>query len=166
MQWPKRTRGSVDWACVALISFCFEETLYRTFHMCFLPNLVHFATRFQRKRFFNKSTNRKQKLPEAAMFGSDRDKISDLHRGPSIDASNQVSVHLEKRIREEFFRNRPTGNNNCMWRPCLLTDRDNTGSRYRWHSIDDFHQVLVHLAKRFQRRRFFRDRLIINKNCL
>jgi hypothetical protein len=26
------TRGSVGWACVAHISFCFEETLYRTFH--------------------------------------------------------------------------------------------------------------------------------------
>ena len=121
---------------------------------------------FRGKDFLtNRQTGNKNCLRRPCLV-ADQDKISDLHRGPSIDASNQVSVHLEKRIREEFFRNRPTGNNNCMWRPCLLTDRDNTGSRYRWHSIDDFHQVLVHLAKRFQRRRFFRDRLIINKNCL
>jgi len=33
------TRGSVGWACVARLSFCFEETWYRTFHSyCFLPN--------------------------------------------------------------------------------------------------------------------------------
>jgi len=27
----KKTRGSVGWACVAHLSFCFEETLCRTF---------------------------------------------------------------------------------------------------------------------------------------
>jgi hypothetical protein len=36
-QWPRRNIGSVDWACVAYLSFCFEKTLYRTFNMCFLP---------------------------------------------------------------------------------------------------------------------------------
>jgi len=29
-----KTRGSVGWACVAHLSFCFEETLYRTCHRC------------------------------------------------------------------------------------------------------------------------------------
>jgi hypothetical protein len=29
-----------------------------------------------------------------AMFANDRDEMSNLHRGPSIDASYQVSVHL------------------------------------------------------------------------
>ena len=34
--WAKKTRGSVGshWACVAHLSFCFEETKYRTFHTC------------------------------------------------------------------------------------------------------------------------------------
>ena len=36
---------------------------------------------------------------------------------------------------------------------------------YRRPSIDASYQVLIHLAKRFQRRRFFRHRLIRNKNC-
>jgi hypothetical protein len=36
---------------------------------------------------------------------------------------------------------------------------------YRGPSIDAFYQVLVHLAKQFQRRRFFRHRPIRNKNC-
>ena len=99
-----------------------------------------------------------------------------------IDASYQVSVHMAKQFqRRRFFRNRPIRNNNCMWWPCLLTDRDEMSNLHRGHSIDasyqvsvvamfvnqsgrneqssqrTFHrcfQVSVHLAKRFQRRRF------------
>ena len=37
------TRGSVGWACAAHLSFCFEETLYRTFYRCFLPNFNSFG---------------------------------------------------------------------------------------------------------------------------
>jgi hypothetical protein len=37
---------------------------------------------------------------------------------------------------------------------------------YREPSIDDIYQVSVHLAKRFQRKRFFRNQSIRNKNCL
>jgi hypothetical protein len=33
----------------------------------------------------------------------DRDEMSNLYRGPSIDASYQVSVHLAKRYRREEF---------------------------------------------------------------
>ena len=43
-----------------------------------------------------KSANQKQELPVAAMFLMDRNKMSKLYRGPSIDASYQVSVHLAK----------------------------------------------------------------------
>ena len=48
-----------------------------------------------------------------------------------------------------------TRNKNCLWLPCLLTDRDETNNIYRRMSIYVFYQVLVHLAMRFQRRRFF-----------
>jgi hypothetical protein len=37
---------------------------------------------------------------------------------------------------------------------------------YRGPSIDASYQVAVYLAKRFQRRRFFRNQPIRNKNCL
>jgi hypothetical protein len=33
----------------------------------------------------------------------DRDKMSNLYREPSSDASYQVSVHLAKRFREDFL---------------------------------------------------------------
>ena len=84
----------------------------------------------------------------------DWDEMSNLYRGPPIDASYQVSVHLAKRFqRRRFFRNQPIRNKNCLWWPCLLTDRDKMSNRNRGLSIDASYQVSVHLAKRFQRRR-------------
>jgi hypothetical protein len=38
-----------------------------------------------------------------AMFVTDRDKMSNLHRGHSIDASYQVSVHLANRFQRRRF---------------------------------------------------------------
>jgi hypothetical protein len=39
----------------------------------------------------------------AAIFVSDRDKMSNPYREPSIDASCQVSVHLAKRFQRRRF---------------------------------------------------------------
>jgi hypothetical protein len=47
--------------------------------------------------------------------------------------------------------------------PCLLTDRYEMSKLYKGPAIDAFHQVSVHLAKQFQRRRFFRNQPIRNK---
>jgi hypothetical protein len=69
-----------------------------------------------------------------------------LKTEPSIyvDASYQVSVHTAKQFqRRRFFKNRPIGNKNCMWCPCLLTDRDEMSTFHREHSIDASYQVSV-----------------------
>ena len=78
--------------------------------------------------------------------------MSNLYRGPSIDASYQISVHLGKRFRRGFFRNQPIRNKNGLWRPCLLMDRDEMSTLYRGPSIDVSYQISVHLGKRFRRR--------------
>jgi hypothetical protein len=76
----------------------------------------------------------------------DRDKMSNISKEPSIDASYQVLVHLAKRFqRRRFFRNEPIS---------LITDRDEMSNRNRELSINASYQVSFHLAKRFQRRRF------------
>jgi hypothetical protein len=50
--------------------------------------------------------------------------MNNAYRGPSIDTSYQVSVHLVKWFqRRRFFRNQPIRKKNCLWRPCLITDR-------------------------------------------
>jgi hypothetical protein len=78
----------------------------------------------------------------------DWDEISNLHRGPAIDASHQVSVHLEMNL-----KNQPIRNKNHLWRPRLLMDRDKLSHLYRELPIDDTYQVSVHLAEGFQRTR-------------
>ena len=51
-----------------------------------------------------KSANQKQELPVVAMFVTNRDGMSNLHRGPSIDASYQVSDHLAKQFQRRFLK--------------------------------------------------------------
>jgi hypothetical protein len=69
--------------------------------------------------------------------------------------------HLWKE--EKIFRNRPIRNKNCLWRPCLVMDRDEMSNLYRGPSKDAPYQVSIQLAKWFQRR-FFRNQPII-KDC-
>ena len=61
-----------------------------------------------------------------------------------VDASYQVSVHMAKQFqRRRLSRNRQIRNKNCMWSPCLLTDRDEMSNFHRGHSIDASYQVSV-----------------------
>ena len=116
---------------------------------------VHLGKRFQRRRFFRNQPFRNKNGLWRPCLLMDRDKLSNLYRGPPIDDTYQVSVYLAKRFqRRRFFRNQPIRNKNCLWWPCLLTDQDEMSNLYRGPSIDASYQVLVHFAKRFQRRRF------------
>jgi hypothetical protein len=47
----------------------------------------------------------------------------------------------------------------CLWQPYLLMDRYEMSILYRGPPIDASYQVSVHLAKRFQRKRLFRNHL-------
>jgi hypothetical protein len=93
-------------------------------------------------------------------FLMDRDEMSNLYRGPSIDASYQVSVHLAQWFqRRRFLKNSPIKNKNCLWRLCLLMDRDEISILCRGPSTDASYQVSVHLAEGFQRRRLKCEKL-------
>jgi hypothetical protein len=71
------------------------------------------------------------------------------YRGPSKDASYQISIHLAKGfLQRRYFRNQPIRNKNCLWQPYLLMDRDEMSNIYRGSPIDASYQVSVHLAKR------------------
>ena len=98
-----------------------EQSLQRTFHRCFLPRFGSFGQAVSEEKIFFKSTNQKQELPVATMFVNGSEINEHHYRGPSIDASYQVSVHLAKRFQRRFFRNQPIRNKNSLWWPCLLT---------------------------------------------
>ena len=127
------------------------SNLQRTFHRCYLPSFISFGQVVSEEKLFQKSTNKKQELPMVAMFvnGSKRNKQflqKIFHRGflPRFGPFGQAVSE------QKIFRNRPIRNKNCLWWPCLLMDRDKISNLYRGPS----YQVSVHLAKRFQRRRF------------
>ena len=106
---------------------------------------IHMAKQFQRRRFFGNRPIRYKNCMWWPCLLTDRDEMSNLHRGHSIDASYQVS--------EKILKNRSIRNKNCLWRPCLLMYWDEMSNLYRRPSIDASYQVSVHLAEGFQRRR-------------
>jgi hypothetical protein len=113
--------------------------------------------------------------------------MSNLYRGPSIDASYQVSVHMANLnmdnmnwITDKCASKTPQPNElkfgrkhlwmvlykDCSFRPDPLTNMAATGNSWFWMADFASYQVSVHMAKQFQRRRFFRNRPIRNKNCM
>jgi hypothetical protein len=66
---------------------------------------------------FKKSANQKQELSVVAMFVNGSGQIN-LYRGPSIDASYQISVHLAKRFQRRRFKksltNMAATDNSCF----------------------------------------------------
>ena len=89
------------------------------------------------------------------MFVNASERNEQVYNGPSIETSYQVSVHLPMRFQRRFLRNRPIRNKNCLWWPCLLTNRDEMSNRNRRPSKDASYQISVHLTKWCQRGRFF-----------
>ena len=63
-------------------------------------------------------------------------------------------------FRGEFFLNRPIRNKNCLWRPCLLIDRDKMSNIFKGPSIDASYKVSVYLVEGFQRRRIKCEKLM------
>ena len=106
-------------------------------------------------------------MPVAAMFvnrsGQNEQSLQRIfHRCflPSFSSFGQAFSE------EKIFRNRPIRNKNCLWQPCFLMNRDEMSNLYRGPSKDAPYHVSIHLAKRFQRRRFIRNQPIRNKNGL
>ena len=119
-----------------------------------LPSFCSFGKAVSEEKIFRNRPIRNKNCLWQPYLLMDRDEMINLYRGPPIDASYQVSVHLAKWFqRRRIFRNHPIRNKNCLWWPYLLTDRDEMSNHNRGLSIDASYQVSVHLAKQFQRRR-------------
>jgi hypothetical protein len=125
---------------------------------------------FQRRIFFWKQPIRNKNGLWRPCLLPDRDEMSNVYRGPSINASYQVSVQLAKQFQGRRFLEIDQSETRIACGSyiyvCLLTNRDEMSNHYSGSSIDASYQVSVHLVKWFQRRRFFRNRPIRNKNCL
>ena len=65
---------------------------------------VHFAIAVSEKKIFRNRPIRNMNCMWQPYLLMDRDEISNRYRGPPIDASYQVSVHLTKRFQRRFFQ--------------------------------------------------------------
>jgi hypothetical protein len=74
-----------------------------TLNRCFLPSFGSFGQAVsEEKNLKNQPIRNKSRLWWPCLL-SDRDEMSNLYRGPSIDASYQVSVHLAKWFQRRRF---------------------------------------------------------------
>jgi hypothetical protein len=64
---------------------------------------VHLAKRMQRKSFFRNRPIRNKNCQWWPCLLMDQNEMSNLYRGPSIDASYQVSVHLAEWFQRRRF---------------------------------------------------------------
>jgi hypothetical protein len=62
---------------------------------------IHLTKQFQRRRFFNNQPIRNKNRLWRPCLLTDWDEMSNLYRGPSIDASYHVSIHLAKRFQSK-----------------------------------------------------------------
>ena len=66
---------------------------------------INFAERFQRRSFITIDQSETRIACGGHVFLTDHDKMSKLYKGPSIDASYQVSVYFAERfLRRSFLK--------------------------------------------------------------
>ena len=94
----------------------------------------------------NNWINQKQELHMGPCLLTDRGKMSNLYRGPSIDATYQVM--FQRRFFLEIDR---TKTRIIPVASIFLTDQDEMSNLHKAPSIDASYHVSVHLAKRFRR---------------
>jgi hypothetical protein len=114
----------IVWRPCLLTDWDKMSNLYkRAVHRCFLPSFGSFGQAVSEEKILrNRPIRNKNRLWWPCLL-MDWDRMSNLYRGPSIDASYQASVHLAMWFqRSRFFRNRPIRNKNRLWRPCLLME--------------------------------------------
>ena len=74
----------------------YDQSLYRTFHRCFLLSFGSFGQAVsEEKIFFNRPIRNKNYLWQPCLL-TDGEEMGKLYRELSIDAFYQVSVHLAK----------------------------------------------------------------------
>jgi hypothetical protein len=91
----------------------------------------------------------KKSLPLEPFGQMNRNLVGCIYGGPlkrlliSSLSINKYGSHRQVLflIERKIFRNRPIRNKNCLWRPCLLMDRDEMSNRYRGPPIDTSYKV-------------------------
>jgi hypothetical protein len=97
----------------------------------------------EKKIFRNRPIRNKNFLWQPCLL-TDMDEMSNLYRGPTMDASYQVSVHLAKRFPRRRFKKKLTNHKQELTVVAMFVN----GSRR--NEQDASYQVSVHLASGFR----------------
>ena len=81
-----------------------EQSLQRTFNRCFLPSFGSFGQALSEENIFQNQPIRNKNCLWWPCLLMDRDKMSNLQRAPSINASYQVSLHLVERFQRRRLK--------------------------------------------------------------
>jgi hypothetical protein len=114
-------------ACGACLLTDWDEmcNLYRGLSMDASYQVSYYLTKWLQKRRFLEIDQSEASITYGGhVCKANRDNMSKFHRGPGIDASYEVSIHLAKRFQRRILRNQPIRKRNCLWRPRLLPEQD------------------------------------------
>ena len=73
-----------------------EHSLQKIFHRCFVPSFRSFGQGVSEEKIKTNRPIKNKNSMRRPFLLADQDQMCNLYRGPSIDASYQVSVHLSK----------------------------------------------------------------------
>jgi hypothetical protein len=98
-------------------------TKTRTSHRCFPPSFGHLAKQLQRRRYLEINQSETRMACGGHVYWRIGTKwaifIDDL---PRMLPTKFRFIWQSGFRGEDFFRNQPIRNKNCLWQPCLLTD--------------------------------------------
>ena len=129
---------------------------------------IHLGKQFQRRRFKKNWPIRNKNCLWWPYLLMDWDEIGNLYRGPSIDASYQVSVHLAEGFQRKTLKcERLTDDGRQVMAKAHLAfcKVSSTKQRYMCISITNavFISILIHISV-IQFRYLYRDNCILNKD--
>jgi hypothetical protein len=69
--------------------------------------------------------------------------VGSIYGSSSLKSAHFIMIHYQTWPPQAILVSDSIRNKNCMWWPCLLTDRDEKSNLHRGHSIDASYQVSV-----------------------
>jgi hypothetical protein len=81
----------------------FVSIRLQTYHRCFFPSFGSLGKAVSEETIFRNRPIRNNNCLWRPCLLMDQDEMSNLYRGPSIDVSYQISVHLGKRFQRRRF---------------------------------------------------------------
>ena len=131
-----------------------EHSSQRTTHICFLPNVDSFGKAVSEEKIFRNRTIRKKNCLWQPCLLVLRNKMSNFIEDLPRMLPTQFRFIWPSGFRGEDFLEINQSETRMVLGGHLLTDQEEMSNLYREPAIDASYQVSVHLAKRFQRRRF------------